>query len=95
DVERSQGAYDTDLEKADAIMLSVAEGLAGIKEEPAPFVAFKEFGESSINATLYFWIDTSEAGYYGSLDDVVKGIKTAFEIENIRIPYPTRTIHNQ
>lgn len=87
--------YETDLQKANDIMLEVANNLPGIKEDPAPFVVFKEFGDSSINATLYFWIDTSEAGYFGSLDAVVKGIKTAFEQEGINIPYPIRTLYMQ
>jgi len=87
--------YETDLQKANDIMLEVANKLPGIKEEPAPFVVFKEFADSSINATLYFWIDTDEAGYFGSLDAVVKGIKTAFEQEGINIPYPIRTVYMQ
>jgi len=87
--------YETDLEKADQIMLDVARKLPGIKFEPEPFVVFKEFGDSSINATLYFWIDIDETGYFSSLDSVVKGIKTAFEKEEINIPYPIRTVYNK
>lgn len=88
-------AYDTDLQKAHDIMLDVVHDLPGIKTEPEPFVVFKEFGDSSINATLYFWIDTSEAGYFGSIDAVVKGIKIAFETAAIDIPYPIRTVYMQ
>ena len=85
--------YDTDLEKADDIILQIVDALPGIKIDPEPFVVFKEFGDSAINATVYFWIDTSEAGFFGSLDAVVKGIKRAFEAEGITIPYPTRTVY--
>ena len=53
---------------------------------------FREFGESSINATLYFWIDISEASYWGSLDAVITGIKNEFEREGIKIPFPTRRV---
>jgi len=48
-------------------------------------VVFKEFGQGSINATLYFWIDTSEADYFVSIDNVIKGIKRAFEQAGITI----------
>lgn len=87
--------YDTDLDKADALMLEVAHRLPGIKTDPAPVVVFNEFGDSAINATLYFWIDTSEAGYFGSLDAVVKGVKTAFAREGIDIPFPIQTVYMQ
>ncbi len=87
--------YETDLDKADALLLEVARSVPGIKTDPAPFAVFKEFGDSSINATLYFWIDVSEAGYFDALDAAVKGIKTAFERESINIPYPIRTLIQQ
>ncbi len=87
--------YETDLDKAHALLLAVANDVPGIKADPAPFAVFKEFGDSSINATLYFWIDVSEAGYFDALDAAVKGIKTAFERESINIPYPIRTLIQQ
>lgn len=87
--------YESDLDRVDQIMLDVAHTLPGIKTDPEPFVVFKEFGDSSINATLYFWIDIDEAGYFGSLDSVVKGIKSAFEHEGVNIPYPIRTVYNK
>ncbi|MCG3208537.1 MAG: hypothetical protein FOGNACKC_02142 [Anaerolineae bacterium] len=89
------GCYETDLDKAHALLLAVANDVPGIKADPAPFAVFKEFGDSSINATLYFWIDVSEAGYFDALDAAVKGIKTAFERESINIPYPIRTLIQQ
>jgi small-conductance mechanosensitive channel len=73
-------------------MLGVVDLLPGVKDDPPPFVVFREFGESSINATLYFWIDTSEAGYWGSLDAVVTGIKSEFDREGIDIPFPVRRV---
>lgn len=85
--------YESDLQRVDDILLEVAHQLPGIKDDPPPFVVFKEFGDSSINATLYFWIDTGEAGYFGSLDAIVKGIKTAFDREGINIPFPIRTVY--
>lgn len=85
--------YDTDLNMANQVILDVVNQLPGIKIDPEPFVVFKEFGDSSINATVYFWISTSEAGYFGSLDGVVKGIKTAFDEKGINIPFPIRTIY--
>lgn len=87
--------YESDLQKVDDLMVEVANGLSGVKEDPAPFVVFKEFGDSSINATLYFWIDTSEAAYFDTLDAATKGVKEAFDREGINIPFPIRTIFMQ
>jgi small conductance mechanosensitive channel len=86
--------YETDLQQAHDIMLEVVANLPGvIKDDPAPVVVFGEFGDSSINSTVYFWFDTQEAGYWPTLDGAVKGIKAAFEKEGINIPFPIRTVY--
>ena len=85
--------YDSDLQRVDDLMIEVANQLPGVKDDPAPFVVFTEFGDSAINATLYFWVDTGETGYFGALDAVVKGIKTAFDKEGVDIPFPVRTVY--
>ena len=88
--------YETDLQKAHDVMIQVVTGLPGvIKDDPAPVVVFQEFADSSINATLYFWFDTKDAGYFPTLDGAVKGIKIAFEKEGINIPFPIRTVYVQ
>lgn len=88
--------YETDLPQAQHKMVEVVSNLPGvIKDNPAPLVVFEEFGDSSINATLYFWFDPKEAAYYPTLDGAVKGLKVAFEQEGINIPYPIRTVYMQ
>lgn len=86
--------YETNLQRANEIMLEVVSALPGVVlDDPAPLVVFKEFGDSSINCTLYFWFDTQAAGYFQTLDAAVKGVKTAFEREGINIPFPIRTVY--
>ena len=85
--------YESDLQKVDDLMVAVANGLSGVKDDPAPLVVFREFADSSINATLYFWIDTSEAAYFETLDAITKGVKEAFDREGINIPFPIRTVY--
>ena len=87
--------YESDLQQVDDLMVEVAKGLAGVRDDPAPFVAFTKFGDSAINATLYFWIDTSEAAYFETLDAALKGVKTAFDQAGINIPFPIRTVYMQ
>ena len=85
--------YESDLDQVDELMVEVAHGLAGVKDDPAPFVVFNEFGDSAIKATLYFWIDTSEAAYFDTLDAAMKGVKRAFNRAGINIPFPIRTVY--
>jgi small conductance mechanosensitive channel len=88
--------YETDLPQAHNLMIEVVSGMPGvITDDPAPVVVFNEFGESSINATLYFWIKTDETGFFDALDGAIKGVKTAFEGAGINIPYPIRTLYMQ
>ena len=93
-VELSVGVdYESDLEKVRQIALQVIEAIPGVLDKPAPKVVFRNFGESSIDFTLYFWIDLEQSGYLDALDAVVVNLKTAFEAAGINIPYPVRTIH--
>ncbi len=86
--------YESNLAQVSEVLIEVANNLPGvIKDNPAPEVAFSEFGESSINVTLYFWIHTQETDYRSTLDAAVKNIKLAFEQAGINIPYPTRTVY--
>jgi len=85
--------YETDLQKAHNTMLDVVTQLPGVVDDPEPTVVFKEFGDSAVNASLYFWIDTEAIGFLVAQDAAVKGIKSAFEREGINIPYPIRTVY--
>lgn len=86
--------YETDLPKAHQLLLDVIAKIPGvIPDDPAPIVVFKEFGDSSINASVYFWIDVNETGYFDALDTAIKEIKVAFEQAKINIPYPIRTMY--
>jgi len=85
-------AYDTDLEKASAVLLETVGGLDGVLDDPAPRVVFKTFADSSINGTVYFWIETAHTDVFGAQDRAVKAIKSTFEREGIEIPYPVQTV---
>jgi small-conductance mechanosensitive channel len=86
--------YETDLQKAHDLMIEVVTDLPGvIKDNPAPSIIFKEFADSAVKSTLYFWIDTQSTDYPATLDAAAKGIKIAFEQQGIEIPYPIRTVY--
>ena len=84
--------YDTDLEAATALFLNEIASIDGVLSDPAPQVVFKTFADSSINCTVYFWVDVNEITLFTATDAAIKRIKTACERESIDIPYPMRTV---
>jgi len=85
-------AYDTDLNKAHDAVLEAIELVPGLIKEPAPMVIFDSFGESSIDLTAYFWVDTTQIGFFAAKDAGVKFIKRTFDQHGIDIPFPIRTM---
>lgn len=84
--------YGDDPETARQAMLEAVRSLPGVVAEPAPFVVFNNFGESSVDATLYFWIDTAKTDIFKARDTAVVRIKAAFEAAGVEIPFPVRTV---
>lgn len=55
---------------------------------------WSEFGDSSINCSVNFWVKyNSNIDYTSSLSEGIKAIKKTFEENNINIPFPIRTVY--
>ncbi len=63
-----------------------------ICENPAPVCHFAEFGDSSLNFKLRFWIKDAEKGMTNIRGSVMLALWDAFEENNIKIPYPHREV---
>jgi small conductance mechanosensitive channel len=85
-------AVDSDLDQVTRVALGAIVPIDGVTEDPSPRVAFDNFGESTIDFTLHYWIDTSVTDVIVAQDAGVKAIKLTFEGESIVMPYPTRTV---
>jgi small conductance mechanosensitive channel len=85
-------AADSDLDHVTRVALDAITPIDGLIEDPSPRAAFGNFGESTIDFTLHYWIDTSVTDVIVAQDAGVKAIKLAFERESIVMPYPTRTL---
>ncbi|MEA3439828.1 MAG: mechanosensitive ion channel [Chloroflexota bacterium] len=85
-------AAESDLGHVRQTVFSAIEGIPGLLEEPAPQVAFHTFGDSTLNCTLYFWIDTSQTNPVNAKDAAVEAVNTTFMREGIELPYPTQTV---
>ena len=86
-------AYDTDLTQAREAALEAVRSVPGVKDDPAPTVVFHTFGESSIDFTVYFWIDPKETGLWEAKSAAVEAIQRVFQEKGIDIPFPIRTVY--
>lgn len=85
-------AYDTDLQYARDMALQAVGSVPHVLEDPPPYVVFHTFGDSSINFTLFYWIDGRQTSQFQAENLAVPAIKERFEAEGIEIPYPVRTV---
>ncbi len=86
-------AYDSDLEKVEQVALDAVRQLEGVVEDPEPFVVFHTFGESSVDLTVYFWIDTQVMSPLKAKSLGVRAVHQAFAEAGIEIPFPIRTVY--
>ena len=87
-----QVAYDTDADKAKAIIKEVLEGVQGIKQDPAPQVIIRSFDESGVGLQVRAWI--SDARRRRELaDEITDKVKVEFDKHGIEIPYPKRDLY--
>lgn len=85
-------AYDTDIERAKAVVLKVASEIDWVSQHPAPRVVVRNFGESSVDLQLRVWIQDARQRM-NTISAVTDKVKSAFDREGIEIPYPKRDIH--
>lgn len=85
--------YESDLQEVEDIVTGlIAENFELEEGEKIQFY-FTEFGDSSINFMVRFWIDmTKNAEKYQAQHQAIKLIKTAFDDKGINIPFPIRTL---
>jgi small-conductance mechanosensitive channel len=89
-------SYASDPGHVERVLLEIAEQAArevpGMLEEPAPSVAFDPgFGESALGFTLNYQV-AEFASQFAVRHELRKRIFRRFREENIRMPFPTRTI---
>lgn len=86
-------SYNDDLEKAEEIALTaIKENIDHDKNKPVELV-YTDFGDSSINFTLRFWLDSdNQLNYLKRKSEAIKAVKKAFDSNDISIPFPIRTV---
>ena len=85
-------AYGSDMRKVKSVIMGILHEHPKIMDDPPQEVFFTEFGDSSLNLLVVFWI-ADYRDRFRVIDDVNMAIKERFEAENIEIPFPQRDIH--
>jgi small conductance mechanosensitive channel len=85
-------SYGSDLEQVRKIALGSLASVTGLLDNPPPKVQYEEFGASTINLTIYFWIDALQSDPFTAKDTAMVAIKAAFERNKIDMPFPTQRL---
>ncbi len=91
-----QVSYDTDLERAEALMLEAAHGQSRVildAPDNPPRVFLKEFGDNGIVLELAVWIRDAREGQASLRSDINWAIWRRFKAAGIDIPFPQRVVH--
>ena len=84
-------AYGSDPNKVLEILVAEARKCKNLMDEPKPRALFVEFGESSLNFLLHFWVP-----YHLGLEsksEVMIGIYNALKESGVEIPFPQRDLY--
>ena len=87
-------AYGSDIQLVKKLLLECLSDHQGVLNNPEPFVLFKNFGDSSLDFGLYFFIDDSFSSARLKSEIRFK-IDAIFREHNISIPFPQRDVHIQ
>jgi small conductance mechanosensitive channel len=93
-IELSAGvAYDSDLEMVKSTAIDAISDVEGVLQDPVPNVVFNQLGPSTVDFTLYYWVDVRIIGIFDAKDVGVRIIKRTFEEAQVEMPYPIQTVH--
>ena len=85
-------AYGSDVQLIKKVLLECAHVNPDISFSPVPFVRFQNFGDSSLDFSLYFW--TANTFRVENIkSDIRFAIEKFFRENNIQIPFPQRDVH--
>jgi len=86
-------SYNSDPRKAMALCIEATEGIERIIEYPKPVCQLTEFGDSSVNLEIRFWIRDPQNGTGNVKTQVLLGVWDRFQEHGIEIPFPQRDLH--
>ncbi|MGE0845461.1 MAG: mechanosensitive ion channel family protein, partial [Flavobacteriaceae bacterium] len=86
-------SYEADPHKVRELCVEAVRELKRVLPKPDPVCHVYEFGDSSVNYLLRFWIEDPALGVSNIRGQVLLALWDAFKREGIEIPYPKRDVH--
>ncbi len=86
-------SYGSDLDKVNALILEAAREHPRCSKNTDAECFLVGFGDSSVNFTLYFWVDDIIEGRKRPRSDVLFSIWRKLKDNNIEIPFPQHDLH--
>jgi small-conductance mechanosensitive channel len=85
--------YDADSEVASKAVLDSLQDVPGMVTEPKPAIGFSRFGDSALEFTTSFWIDTSRTDPGAAKNAAFSLIKNALDKQGIHMPFPIQRVY--
>ena len=86
-------SYGEDLEKVKSVTTAAIEQIDYLQKDKEVEFFYKEFGDSSINFEIRYWINFyGQTEYLKARSEGVMKIKAAYDQNDITIPFPIRTL---
>ena len=85
--------YNSNPHEVKSIAQEAAKKPDRVVDEPEPIAHLIEFGDSSLNFVMRFWIRDAQRGVTNIRGEVMLELWDAFQENNIQIPYPHREVY--
>ncbi len=86
-------SYKSDIEKARELILEAALEHPRCALDPEPKCYLRNYGDSSVELLLLFWVEDVTAGRWEPQSDVMFSVWRKFKENDIEIPFPQRDLH--
>lgn len=86
-------SYNSDIHQVMKLLEESTKKVERILKRPKAIVQLIEFGDSSVNFRVQFWINDPQKGVLNIKSDLLINIWDAFIANNIEIPFPQRDLH--
>lgn len=86
-------SYGADISKARELALEAVNSHERCLEDPAAVCWLDNFGDSSVDFIMYFWVADVNLGFRNVKSEVLFNIWNKFKENDIEIPFPQRDLH--